>query len=421
MKSVLLAAALFMAPLLLLSQPGGHLSSKEYKADFEFFWKSIDEEYCYFNKKHTDWQRIREIYLPMIDTVQSRESFVTILEKTLSAIYDHHAGLNTNTPTSFRLVPTGTDIWAEYSGDKAMITEIRKGSGAESCGLIAGMEVIAINDEPVKSAIERSLPPTLKDADPEAWSYTLRTLLAGNHVQPRRITARNHDKQQDYYPDQAGMLLDHLDYPSLIESKLIGAIGYIRINNCLYDNNLVPAFDSVMQLMKNTTGLVLDLRETPSGGNTSVARAILGWFTSRDKFYQKHEYYYEEKSTGIKRSWEEIVSPRQGKRYTKPLVILCDHWTGSIAEGICIGFDALERPHTLVIGTQMARLNGAVYSYQLPNSGIHFSFPAERLYHVNGLPREQFVPTILIKPKDLVPHTDPFMDKALQYLKQWAK
>ena len=201
--------------------------------------------------------------------------------------------------------------------------------------------------------------------------------------------------------------------------NLLAISGYIKINDCLYDNELIPVFDSIMQTMKNTTSLILDLRETPSGGNTTVARAIIGWFVNKDHFYQKHEYYAEEKAFGVKSSWEEIVSPRKDKYYGKPLVILCDHWTGSIAEGITIGFDALKRPATKIIGTAMARLNGAVYTYEMPNTKIHFTFPAERLYHINGLPREQYIPPVFIdlQKENLKSNTDPFMEQALQYLK----
>jgi carboxyl-terminal processing protease len=174
-----------------------------------------------------------------------------------------------------------------------------------------------------------------------------------------------------------------------------------------------------MQAFKNTQSLILDFRATPSGGNTSVAKAIIGWFTTKENFYQKHEYYAEEKSSGIKRSWVEIVSPRNGKYYGKPMAILCNHWTGSIAEGIVIGFDALNRPNTKIIGTDMARLKGAVYTFEMPNTKIRFTFPIERLYHVNGLPREEYIPSIFIdwqKAESKI-NSDIFIEKALQYLK----
>ena len=181
---------------------------------------------------------------------------------------------------------------------------------------------------------------------------------------------------------------------------------------------MIPELDSVMHTLKNTHGLILDLRNTPSGGNTMVARALLGWFINKDHFYQKHEYVAEEQPYGIKRSWEEIVSPRANGYYDKPLVILVDHWTGSVSEGITIGFDALKRPHTQIIGTRMARLCGAGGSFEMPHSKIHFTFPIERLYHIDGRPREQYVPPIYVDflKEKTSPETDLFIQKALVFL-----
>ncbi len=394
-------------------------SSEQYKKDFDYFWTSINDEYCYFNKKQTDWNRVKQLYSPMIDTVKSRNAFVGILEKALYELYDHHCNFNTNTDLSRRLVPTGTDVWAEYIDGKPMIVEVRKNSGAEAVGITAGMEIVSVNGIPVETAAGAFLPQSLLQPDMEAKSFALRLLLAGNHIQTRKFTLKYKDDVRDYFPDQSGMQLEHLSYTGKVETKMYGDIGYIRINNCLYDNDLVGVFDSAMLSMDKSKALILDLRETPSGGNTSVARAILGWFISKEQFYQKHEYYAEEKMFGVKRSWEEIVSPREGKYYDKPLVILVNHWTGSIAEGITVGFDGFKRRNTKIIGTAMARLNGAVYSYEMPETKIHFSFTAERLFHINGQPREQYVPQIVI---DLMktktdPGTDLFIAAALKYLK----
>lgn len=390
----------------------------QFRTDFNYFWTTINDEYCYFAKKQTNWEKVKEIYTPALDTITTRDQFVTLLEKGLYEIYDHHAILNTNTNISQRLVPSGTDVWAEFINGKAIITETRKDFGAQAEGIKPGMEVIAINNIPVAIAIETFLPKAVNPMTTEARNFALRLVLAGNHHDPRKFTLKYNGITKDYFPDQNGLLLEHIQYTGKLESRKMGNTGYIRINDCLYDNDLIPAFDSVMQSFSSTQSIILDLRETPSGGNTTVARAILGWFINKDHFYQKHEYYAEEKSTGVKRSWEEIVSPRPGKYYSKPLVVLCDHWTGSIAEGIVIGFDALNRPQTKVIGTELARLNGAVYSFEMPETHIHFTFPAERLYHINGLSREQYLPSLYIDWKKIEqkPGNDIFVEKALQFL-----
>lgn len=392
-------------------------TSSQYKDDFNFFWTSINDDYCYFNKKKTDWLKVKEIYSREIDSIKTKDQFVSVLEKVFYEIYDHHASLNMNTDYSQRLVPSKTDIWAEFVNDQPIITQVRKNYGAERCGIAAGMKVIAIDDLPFQKAIEPFIGKSLIEIDNEARSYALRLALAGNHIKPRKLTLQKNDIVKDYFPDAEGLLLERIKYSSRIESRIIEGIGYIKINDCLFENELIREFDSVMQTMQNTSSLILDLRETPSGGNTTVARAILGWFINKEEYYQKHELFAEEKAFGIKRSWGEIVSPREGKYYSKPVVVLADHWTGSIAEGITIAFDGMKRAK--VIGTTLARLNGATYSYQMPNTKINFSFPVERLYHINGVPRELYEPTFKIDYTEFPPPVkkDPVLEKALSELK----
>ena len=43
----------------------------------------------------------------------------------------------------------------------------------------------------------------------------------------------------------------------------------------------------------------------------------------------------------------------------------------------------------------MAGLIGAISNFQLRETKIGFQFPTERLYHINGTPRENFVPEML--------------------------
>jgi len=51
---------------------------------------------------------------------------------------------------------------------------------------------------------------------------------------------------------------------------------------------------------------------------------------------QYKEDLEEAKVTGIKGIWSKIVSPRKPV-CGKPLIVLVDHWTGSVGEGIAIG------------------------------------------------------------------------------------
>jgi carboxyl-terminal processing protease len=56
-------------------------------------------------------------------------------------------------------------------------------------------------------------------------------------------------------------------------------------------------------------------------------------------------------------------SPRQNI-YKKPVVVLVGNWTGSMGEGIAIGFEGIKRAK--IVGTKMAGLLGEIYSFETP-------------------------------------------------------
>jgi carboxyl-terminal processing protease len=178
------------------------------------------------------------------------------------------------------------------------------------------------------------------------------------------------------------------DRPALTATQ-DGRTRVIRINDSLGSNATIQAFDVAMEGARPGQRIVLDLTDTPSGGNTTVARAMLGWFVTKPTFYQMHSLPAEERSTGIARQWVEQVLPRKGKKHHGPVTVRVSRWTGSMGEGLAIGFASIG---ARVEGTQMAGLLGAIYDHKLPNSGFVVKLPTERLYAVNGTPREKFRP-----------------------------
>jgi len=410
MKPVFLFIFFF---ILLRKGHSQQITKEQFRQDFDYFWNTINTDYCYWDKKKTNWDLVKTMYAKNVDTISGKKTFVGLLEKMFYELYDDHASLNTNTPESQRLVPSGADVWAEYINNRAIILETRKGFNTEGSGLKAGMEVIAFNDMPIEKAIQRFLPKSFTSNDRDAKNFALRMLLAGNHSQQRKITVIYKNQKIDFYPDEYTNI-DNYKYEGLIESRLLeNNVGYIRINNCLWDIRLITVFDSVLNVFMKTKSLILDLRETPSGGNTTVARAIIGRFIDQEGFYQKHELPSEQLTTGVRRSWMEIVSPRK-EVYSKPLVLLVNHWTGSVAEGIVVGFDAFKR--ATIIGSKMAGLNGAIYSYQMPNTKIGFNFPVEKLFHVKGYPRELFTPNIVVDLTNQKDNEDRILRSAIRYL-----
>lgn len=122
-----------------------------------------------------------------------------------------------------------------------------------------------------------------------------------------------------------------------------------------------------------------------------MARAIIGWFVRKPRSYQIHNRPGEERETGIPRQWVEQVLPRSGRYRAKLPKLLVGRWTGSMGEGIAIGFAALG---ARVEGNKMAGLLGTVDDLRLGGTDLFVKLPTERLLSVSGEPREVFIPKV---------------------------
>lgn len=397
-------------------------SQNIYAEDFLEFWNDVKTKYVYFDKKVTDWEQVKTFYLPFAQSAISKKDLIPIFENAVEELYDNHFSLNINLQSSARLVPTGLDLWAEWIDDKAIITEVRKGFSADKAGIHPGMEIKMFNGIFITEAVTHRMRCCAESMNDEVKNFVLRQLLAGTYLVPRVIVVSDSGITKTFYPDESGNMADHFQYDSLLQYKMVDDnIGYIKLNNSLGEYDVISFFDHALLNLKNTKALIIDLRETPGGGNSVVARGLMSRFIAKEMPYQKHVLPNEEAEFGIKRSWMEMVSPRGPWTYTKPLVILVNHWTGSMGEGIAIGFDALDR--AITIGTPMAGLNGAISGFQTTNLNIPYSFPTEQLYHINGTPRENFIPLLKV---DLTlskfgSMEDAILQEGINYLKASKK
>ncbi len=370
-----------LIPLILIS---GFQSSAQtkYQKDFEEFWSDLNSRYAYWDQRDIDWKKVREIYSPQSEKISNDHEFIQFLEQVQNELYDHHSSLNTNLDTSNRLVPSGSDLRVEKKGNQYFIRDLRKGFGADLSGLKIGMEVILFNGKPVDEQLRKFLPKFTNRHTPQMYQYALDMLFAGTHDIKREITIKENQKTAVFYP------VSYSNSSELLFKKVIdGHTGYIKINNSLGNNSLIAEFDEVLDSMLQYKNLIIDLTETPGGGNSTVARSIIGRFIQTPLPYQVHEF--DEKEYQTKRHWVEYVTPRK-EIFKGNLYILAGRWTGSMGEGITIGFDGMGRAE--IIGTPMAGLRGAISNFQLTNTKIGFQFPTERLYHINGTPRENFIP-----------------------------
>jgi C-terminal processing protease CtpA/Prc len=360
-----------------------------YEKDFDEFWNDVNSNYAYFDQQQINWCKVKEIYQPQVKQITNDNDFILFMETVLNEFHNGHISLNTNLISSNRIIPSGQDIFVQKQNDKFYVTDLRKGFGADLSGLKVGYEIVLFNDKQISEQMQQFLPKHTTIYTKEMYEYAVNMLFAGAHNLKRKITINENGKLLNFYPDS----LQINETTDLIETKILNnRTAYIKICNSLGNLKVIEAFDNAINDFLQYENLVIDLTETPNGGISTVARSIIGRFINKVIPYQQHEY--DEKEFQTKRMWVEYVTPRK-TQFKGNLFVIVGHWTGSMGEGIAIGFAGLKRAK--IIGTEMAKLLGAIDGFRMSETNIGFQIPTERLYLINGTPREKYKPTILTK------------------------
>jgi C-terminal processing protease CtpA/Prc len=273
-----------------------------------------------------------------------------------------------------------------HRGADYVVDAVKPGSVAEHEGVRPGERLTKVDGQPIGAAVDAFWARLGLEPVGERQAYAARVLAAGRRDRQRVLTFAGPSGERTLTLDS--LYKDQPDRPALAVTEAKG-VTTIRFNNSIGDQATIAAFDAAMAKVPAKARVVIDVSDTPSGGNSGIARAVMSWFITRPMPYQMHQLPAEERETGITRQWEEFVLPRAGKYHPGPVSVLVGRWTGSMGEGIAVGFQALGKP---VCGTRMAGLKGAVYDFDLPKTGLRVKFPAERLYTVGGVPRHEVVP-----------------------------
>ena len=349
---------------------------------------TIAENYAYLDELPDGELPKSDVLTAERKAVHDDRTLLVYAEKRLASLADHHAITGSSFRDSWAVVPTYTDLWVVKEGDQFVVDAVRDGSPAEDQGVAVGDNIIAINGLPVDRAVSSfwsvlGLPETQVRAE-----YAARVLVAGRRDRTRKITIKNRSGTVRELILPSMYNLDQGDRPPLSVCRS-DVRTVVRINNSLGDSRTIDAFDDAMRSVPEGDDLVIDLRDTPSGGNTTVARGIMGWFVTEPRGYQIHNRRAEQRETGIARQWIEQVLPREGMYRAELPIIVVGRWTGSMGEGIAVGFAGLGAE---VRGTKMAGLKGSIEDLRPGETDLTVKLPTEMLLTASGLPREDFVP-----------------------------
>jgi carboxyl-terminal processing protease len=345
-----------------------------------------------------------------------------LLHQTALTFADPHLIVGPFDEQDHSIIYTHADLRADHAAGRFEVVDVRAGSAAAKAGVRPGWQIVEIDGLSAGESARLPFGPVLENPSPIQLSYGITLAANGRRGKDRELVFRRADGSTTRLalPSPSAQARMIASFPVLSVHRLgeNNRFAQIVINNSLGNNQTIAAFDAALAQLGDADGIIVDLRNTPSGGNTDVARSIIGHFLKQPEPYQVHTIPAVERALGVPRTFIEIASPR-APLFDRPLVVLHGSWTGSMGEGLVIGLDAAAGAFT--IGSDMGDLLGALWNFDLKVSGARLDMGAEQLFHPDGRPREDFVADQPLPQADTGPDgSDPLLPEAIRKLEELA-
>jgi carboxyl-terminal processing protease len=365
--------------------------------------------YAYLDRDDVDVEALFDRLEAQAAGASDPEALAATLNRGLIALADPHVRVAPLSEADLNVWPTSSDL----DGDAWPVVDVRARGPADAAGVRPGWTLQTIDGVGVAQAVAALIGDVAGAPTAGQQAYAATVLANGRRVGPRRLTfdtpagARAVDLANPRVPDPAPR--------TPLTIAVADGVCHVRFANSLGQRETIAAFDAAMDRCRDQPGVVLDLRDTPSGGNTDVARAIIGHFVSEPRPYQVHTIPAVARSTTVPRRFVEYVMPRGPAAYTGRVAALGSRWTGSMGEGIVIGLHAAAGARTFA--SDLGDLRGALHTFPLELSGLTVELGAEALFHVDGTPREHYVADVPVDPADRGPDGgDPALTAARAWL-----
>jgi carboxyl-terminal processing protease len=398
------------------------LTAVERSAIFETVWKTVNDEYFDPTFSGKDWQAIGDEYRQKLATVQDDAAFwIKVLNPMLFELgVSHMAALppdlaNEIDRMTFASGSLGFDV--RLIDEKAVVTQVIKGSPADNAGLRPGFVISAVDGWTLSdiAAINLQTPPDNERNRRGNAIQGMRGYLydeTGKQVIVEYLDANDRSQSVTMqFARRSGSACAPLD-PSLppacaeIEVKrLAGGIGYLR-----FSGFLASVLDSVLNAiddLHDAPALIIDLRGNP-GGQFPVRKAIASQLVGEPKLFIRYQH-----RDGMEEAYlDPVLDPYQGE-----VVILVDELSASSSEEFAGSLQALGR--ATVIGSQTPGRCLTANIVSLPKGGLlvypngQSQTPDGRVLEDNGV-----VPDIAVSLDrgKLLQGIDTQLEEAIEYL-----
>jgi C-terminal processing protease CtpA/Prc len=369
-----------------------------------------------------DWEAVLPAYLTRMKTANTSASYAQAMVEMMMNVTDGHTSVSIADQTVAAQVFGGwalPPIKVRRIEGLPVITEI--GPTARTAGAALGDVIEEVGGQKVNERLAAARRVTTASNRDILETKLIATMLHGEADTTVDLVVRDVcGRRKQVRLPRDPKLRDELPKgrrPGEAVQILAGGFGYVDLTRLV-----VGEVDAMFEKLKDTRGIVFDMRGYPNGTAWEIAPRL----GQRDQplaalFRRSLISGFSEEETASGYSFEQRVPPAPpGKwRYQRPTVMLIDDRAISQSEHTGLFFEVAN--DTCFIGTPSAGANGDVTAFVLPG-GLSVGFTGHEVRHGDGrqLQGVGLQPEVTVAPTiaGIAAGRDEVLDAAVRYLGQ---
>lgn len=353
-----------------------NLGEDEKLAGLSKLWSEVKYNFVYVDTlKAIDWDKLYLEYIPKVRATRSTLEYYRVLMELVARLKDGHSGV-WPAREAFDTWIAHPPVRTALVEDRVLVREVFD-PALRAQGIVPGVEVTAVDGEPVKDYVARDIAPYMSASTPQdlaARSYGF-FFLAGPIGKAPRVTFRSAaGKAFDATLKRVGWE----DYRKMAQGQpfelrmLPGNVAYVALNE-FGDDKAADGFIAAFDRIARSSALIIDLRNN-GGGNSSVGYRVLATLTGkpfRTSAWSTRDYRPSYRAWGRAlpnfQQVEPAFQPDLAHQYGKPVAVLTSGATYSAAEDFMVAYDAMRRG--LIVGEPTGGSTGQPLMFSLPGGG----------------------------------------------------
>jgi carboxyl-terminal processing protease len=394
-------------------KPESEIPEDERIKTFEFLWKTVNDTYPDLHFGGVDWRAVHDRYLPQARATRTSGPFHKLLATMVNELNQSHfhvfapdQTLDLQSTTRERM--GSVDLNLRLIDGRLVVVDLDPSGSAYRGGLRDGFVLTAIGGETVEALRAAAK----RDASQRSLDEAIDAVRAANRALAGKsgttVTVTALDEQDRPHAFELVRELPPLASPLHFTSKTLpGNVGYIKFD--IFLGNLLDQFRAALSQMRDTKGLIIDLRGNP-GGVGDLSPAIANLLSSDPGSLGTSQFRYSTRKFEFAGSGNDAYKGR--------VIILVDELSGSTSEVFSGGLQEMHRATVVGLTTARAVLPSIVTL--LPTGGA-FQHVVSDFRTPNGraLEGQGVVPDVIVSRtrKGVLAGRDEQLERALDLLR----